>query len=146
MMTDAKDKMTYLKIDANGEPRYSYNLRYATNFGREYTGVQPEFAHKKFDSTEDIIHFIEMLIVMNDILYIRDYYNMQFANTEQVLDFMEMLVLTDDIMYIRDTYNIPSSSNIEKMFNPNSRIQFKISLEDDEYPVPPFEVVRTRVN
>ena len=145
-MTDAKDKMTYLKIDANGEPRYSYNLRYATNFGREYTGVQPEFAHKKFDSTEDIIHFIEMLIVMNDILYIRDYYNMQFANTEQVLDFMEMLVLTDDIMYIRDTYNIPSSSNIEKMFNPNSRIQFKISLEDDEYPVPPFEVVRTRVN
>jgi hypothetical protein len=83
---------------------------------------------------------------MNDILYIRDYYNMQFANTEQVLDFMEMLVLTDDIMYIRDTYNIPSSSNIEKMFNPNSRIQFKISLEDDEYPVPPFEVVRTRVN
>jgi hypothetical protein len=83
---------------------------------------------------------------MNDIVYIRDYYNMQFASTEQFLDFMEMLILTDDIMYIRDTYNIPSSSNIEKMFNPNSRIQFNISLKDDDYQVPPFEITRTRIN
>jgi hypothetical protein len=161
MITDAKDKLTYLKtgreladldakireleIDVGGPPRYTYNLRYATDFGRESSSVQPEFAHKKFDSTEDIIHFIEMLIVMNDIVYIRDYYNMQFASTEQFLDFMEMLTLTDDIMYIRDTYNIPSSSNIEKMFNPNSRIQFNISLKDDDYPVPPFEITRTRI-
>jgi hypothetical protein len=109
-------KIRELEIDAMGSPRYSYNLRYAIDFGREANGVDPEFANKQFASTEDIVHFIEMLI------------------------------LTNDMLYISDTYNIPSPSNIEKMFNPNSRIQFNISIEDDDYPVPPFEVVRTRIN
>jgi UDP-N-acetylmuramyl pentapeptide synthase len=109
-------KIRELEIDAVGSPRYSYNLRYAIDFGREANGVDPEFANKQFASTEEIVHFIEMLI------------------------------LTNDMLYISDTYNIPSPSNIEKMFNPNSRIQFNISIEDDDYPVPPFEVVRTRIN
>jgi UDP-N-acetylmuramyl pentapeptide synthase len=109
-------KIRELEIDAIGSPRYSYNLRYAIDFGREANGVDPEFANKQFASTEEIVHFIEMLI------------------------------LTNDMLYISDTYNIPSPSNIEKMFNPNSRIQFNISIEDDDYPVPPFEVVRTRIN
>ena len=109
-------KIRELEIDAMGSPRYSYNLHYAIDFGREANGVDPEFANKQFASTEEIVHFIEMLI------------------------------LTNDMLYISDTYNIPSPSNIEKMFNPNSRIHFNISIEDDDYPVPPFEVVRTRIN
>jgi UDP-N-acetylmuramyl pentapeptide synthase len=109
-------KIRELEIDAMGSPRYSYNLRYAIDFGREANGVDPEFANKQFASTEEIVHFIEMLI------------------------------LTNDMLYISDTYNIPSPSNIEKMFNPNSRIQFNISIEDDDYQVPSFEVVRTRIN
>jgi UDP-N-acetylmuramyl pentapeptide synthase len=109
-------KIRELEIDATGSPRYSYNLRYAIDFGHEANGVDPEFANKQFASTEEIVHFIEMLI------------------------------LTNDMLYISDTYNIPSPSNIEKMFNPNSRTQFNISIEDDDYQVPPFEVVRTRIN
>jgi len=108
-----------LEIDVRGSPRYSYNLRYPTDFGREYNGVQPEFADKKFASTEEIVKFIEMLI------------------------------LTNDMLYLSDTYNIPSPSKIDDMFNPNSRvsrIQFSISLDDDDYQVPSFEVSRTRVN
>jgi len=111
-----ESKIRELEIDAVGSPRYSYNLRYAIDFGREANGVDPEFANKQFASTEEIVHFIEMLI------------------------------LTNDMLYISDTYNIPSPSNIEKMFNPNSRTQFNISIEDDDYPVPPFELVRTRIN
>jgi hypothetical protein len=109
-------KIRELEIDAVGSPRYSYNLRYAIDFGREANGVDPEFANKQFASTEEIVHFIEMLI------------------------------LTNDMLYISDTYKIPSPSDIENRFNPNSRIQFNISIEDDDYPVPPFEVVRTRIN
>jgi UDP-N-acetylmuramyl pentapeptide synthase len=109
-------KIRELEIDVTGSPRYSYNLRYAIDFGREHNGVDPEFANKQFASTEEIVHFIEMLI------------------------------LTNDMLYISDTYNIPSPSDIEKMFNPNSRIQFNISIEDDDYQVPSFEVVRTRIN
>jgi len=109
-------KIRELEIDAVGSPRYSYNLRYAIDFGREANGVDPKFANKQFASTEEIVHFIEMLI------------------------------LTNDMLYISDTYNIPPPSDIEKMFNPNSRIQFNISIEDEDYPVPPFEVVRTRIN
>jgi hypothetical protein len=109
-------KIRELEIDAMGSPRYSYNLRYAIDFGREANGVDPEFANKQFASTEEIVHFIEMLI------------------------------LTNDMLYISDTYKIPSPSDIENMFNPNSRIQFNISLDDDDYQVPPFEVVRTRIN
>jgi hypothetical protein len=108
-----------LEIDVTGSPRYSYNLRYATDFGRESNGVQPEFAHKRFTSTEQIVHFIETLI------------------------------LTDDMLYLSDDYNIPSASKIDAMFNPSSsvsRIQFNISLDDDDYQVPPFEITRTCIN
>jgi len=108
-----------LEIDVAGSPRYSYNLRYATDFGREANGVQPEFAHKRFASTEEIVHFIETLI------------------------------LTDDMLYLSDDYNIPSPSKIDAMFNPSSsvsRIQFNISLDDDDYQVPPFEITRTCIN
>jgi len=109
-----------LEIDVTGSPRYSYNLRYATDFGREHNGVQPEFAHKKFASTEEIVKFIEMLI------------------------------LTNDMLYISDTYNIPSPSKIDDMLSGDSRItRTKIDInadEDDDYQVPTFEVSRTRVN
>ena len=109
-----------LEIDVVGRPRYTYNLRYATDFGREANGVQPEFAHKQFASTEEIVHFIEKLI------------------------------LTDDMLYLSDDYNIPSPSKIHDMLSGDSRItRIKIDInsdEDDDYQVPPFEITRTRVN
>ena len=109
-----------LEIDVTGSPRYSYNLRYATDFGREANGVQPEFAHKRFASTEEIVQFIETLI------------------------------LTDDMLYLSDDYNIPSPSKIDVMLSGDSRItRTKIDInadEDDDYQVPPFEITRTRVN
>jgi hypothetical protein len=109
-----------LDIDVTGSPRYSYNLRYATDFGREANGENPEFAHKRFASTEEIVHFIETLI------------------------------LTDDMLYLSDTYNIPSPSKIDVMLSGDSRItRTKIDInadEDDDYQVPPFEITRTRVN
>ena len=108
-----------LDIYVPGPPCYVYNLCYATDFGREANGVQPEFADKQFASTEQIVHFIETLI------------------------------LTDDMLYLSDDYNIPSPSKIDAMFNPSSsvsRIQFNISLDDDDYQVPPFEITRTCIN
>ena len=113
-------KIHELEIDVTGSPRYSYNLRYATDFGREANGVNPEFAHKRFASTEDIVHFIETLI------------------------------LTDDMLYLSDDYNIPSPSKIDVMLSGDSRItRTKIDInadEDDDYQVPLFEITRTRVN
>jgi len=109
-----------LEVDVTGSPRYSYNLRYATDFGHEANGVQPEFAHKRFASTEEIVHFIETLI------------------------------LTDDMLYLSDTYNIPSPSKLDDMLSGDSRItRTKIDInadEDDDYQVPQFEITRTRVN
>jgi hypothetical protein len=109
-----------LEIDVAGRPRYSYNLRYPIDFGHEANGVKPEFAHKRFASTEEIVHFIEMLI------------------------------LTDDMLFLSDTYNIPSPSKIDVMLSGDSRItRTKIDInadEDDDYQVPPFEITRTRVN
>jgi hypothetical protein len=109
-----------LEIDVTGSPRYSYNLRYAADFGHEANGVQPEFAHKRFASTEEIVKFIEMLI------------------------------LTDDMLYLSDTYNIPSPSKIDVMLSGDSRItRTKIDINADEEEddiVPPFEITRTRIN
>jgi hypothetical protein len=109
-----------LEIDVAGRPRYSYNLRYATDFGREHNGVQPEFAHKRFASTAEIVEFV----------------NQQ--------------VMSDDMLYLSDTYNIPSAADIDAMLDGDSRItRAKIDInadEDDDYQVPPFEITRTRVN
>jgi hypothetical protein len=109
-----------LEIDVTGSPRYSYNLRYATDFGREANGEKPEFAHKKF------------------------------ANTLEIVQFIEILILTDDMLYLSDDYNIPSPSKLDDMLSGDSRItRTKIDInadEDDDYQVPPFEVSRTRVN
>jgi hypothetical protein len=109
-----------LEIDVAGRPRYSYNLRYATDFGREANGEKPEFAHKKFASTAEIVEFV----------------NQQ--------------VMSDDMLYLSDTYNIPSAADIDAMLSGDSRItRTKIDInadEDDDYQVPTFEVSRTRVN
>jgi hypothetical protein len=112
-------KIRDLENDAIGSPRYSYNLRYAIDFGREANGVDPEFANKHFTSTLEIVNFIEMLILSNDMLF------------------------------LSDTYNIPSPSKIDGMFGSDSsmtRAQINISLEEDDYQVPPFEIMRTRIN
>ena len=151
MMTDAKDKLTYLKtvrkladttpsssteaknetlafldakirdlkIDADGRNRYSYNLHYASDFGREYNGVKPEFTDAKFASSQDIV------------------------------DFVNHLVLSDDMLYESDTYNIPSAAEIDELLDGSKlrRITFNINLDEDEDgPVPDFEVTRTRIN
>ena len=109
-----------LEIDVAGRPRYTYNLRYPTDFGREHNGVQPEFAHKRFASTAEIVEFV----------------NQQ--------------VMSDDMLYLSDTYNIPSAADIDAMLDGDSRImRTKIDInadEDDDYQVPPFEITRTRVN
>jgi hypothetical protein len=107
-----------LEIDVVGRPRYTYNLRYPTDFGREYNGVQPEFANKQFTSTAEIVEFV----------------NQQ--------------VMSDDMLYLSDTYNIPSAADIDDMLDGDSRITralFNISLDDDDYQVPSFEVARTRI-
>ena len=113
-------KIRELEIDVAGRPRYSYNLRYATDFGREHNGVQPEFAHKRFRSTAEIVEFV----------------NQQ--------------VMSDDMLYLSDTYNIPSAADIDAMLDGDSRItRAEIDInadEDDDYQVPPFEITRTRVN
>jgi hypothetical protein len=113
-------KIRELEIDVTGRPRYSYNLRYPTDFGREYNGVQPEFAHKRFTSTAEIVEFV----------------NQQ--------------VMSDDMLYLSDTYNIPSAADIDAMLDGDSRItRTKIDInpdEDDDYQVPSFEITRTRVN
>jgi hypothetical protein len=112
-------KIRELEIDVAGRPRYSYNLRYATDFGREHNGVQPEFAHKRFTSTAEIVEFV----------------NKQ--------------VMSDDMLYLSDTYNIPSAADIDAMLDGDSRImRAEIDInadEDDDYQVPPFEITRTRV-
>jgi hypothetical protein len=113
-------KIQELETDVGGPPRYSYNLRYPTDFGREANGVKPEFAHKQFSNTREIVHFIEMLI------------------------------LRDDMLFISDTYNIPSPSKIDVMLSGDSRItRTKIDINADEEEddiVPPFEITRTRIN
>jgi hypothetical protein len=111
-------KIQELETDVGGPPRYSYNLRYPTEFGREANGVQPEFADKQFASTEQIVHFIETLI------------------------------LTDDMLYLSDDYNIPSPSKIDDMLSGDSRItRTKIDINaDEDGDVPPFEITRTRIN
>jgi len=151
MMTDAKDKLAYLntvreladttpsssaeakndtlafldtkirelKIDADGEPRYSYNLHYAIDFGREYNGIKPEFTDVKFASSQELIEFVNQL------------------------------VLSDDMLYESDTYNIPSASEIDELLDGSKlkRMKFDINAdEDEEGPVPEFEVTRTRIN
>jgi len=111
-------KIRELENDALGMPRYSYSVRYATDFGREANGVKPEFAHKKFASTEEIIHFIEMLILSNDMLF------------------------------ISDTYNIPSAPDVDIMLGGESRVtrtSININAGEDG-DVPPFEITRTRIN
>ncbi len=153
MMTDAKDKLTYLKtvrkladttpsssveaknetlafldakirelmIDAAGEPRYSYNLHYAIDFGREYNGVKPEFTDTKFTSSRELVEFVNQL------------------------------VLSDDMLYQSDTYKIPSAAEIDQHLDESNlrRMTFDINVENDEDekgPVPPFGITRTRIN
>ena len=153
MMTDAKDKLAYLKtirkladttpsssaeakndtlafldtkirelkIDADGAPRYSYNLHYAIDFGREYNGVKPEFTDTTFTSSRELVEFVNQL------------------------------VLSDDTMYESDTYKIPSAAEIEKHLDESKlrRMTFDINIDDDEDekgPVPPFGITRTRIN
>jgi hypothetical protein len=115
-----KAKILELENDVTGSPRYSYNLRYPVDFGREANGVDPEFANRDFTSTAEIVEFIEMLI------------------------------LRDDMLFLSDTYNIPSDSKIDRMLSGDSyttRTQIDINAdEDDDYQVPPFEVTRTRIN
>ena len=113
-------KIRELEIDVAGRPRYSYNLRYPIDFGREHNGVQPEFAHKRF------------------------------ANTAEIVEFVNQQVMSDDMLYLSDTYNIPSAADIDAMLDGDSRImRAEIDInadEDDDYQVPPFEITRTRVN
>jgi len=149
MMADAKDKLAYLKtvrkladttpsssieaknetlafldakiremkIDAEGKPRYSYNLHYAFDFGREYNGVKPEFA------------------------------NVTFATSEELVEFVNQLVM-DDVLYESDTYNIPRPSEIDERLDGSrlKRMKFNINVEEEDGPVPEFEVSRTRIN
>lgn len=151
MITDATDKLTYmkavrefadktpsasaaaknytltfldtqireLKMDADGKPRYLYNLRYACDFGREYNGVKPEFTDARFTSAQDLVEFVNQL------------------------------VLSDDMLYESDTYKIPSASEIDELLDGSKlkRMKFDINADEDEDgPVPPFEVTRTRIN
>ena len=113
-------KIRELENDVTGSPRYLYNLRYPVDFGREANGVDPEFANRDFTSTAEIV------------------------------DFIEMLILRDDILFLSDTYNIPSDSKIDRMLSGGyhtTRTQIDINAdEDDDYQVPPFEVIRTRIN
>ena len=110
-----------LKIDADGKPRYLYNLHYACDFGREYNGVKPEFTDARFTSAQDLVEFVNQL------------------------------VLSDDTMYESDTYKIPSAAEIEKHLDESKlrRMTFDINIDNDEDekgPVPPFGITRTRVN
>ena len=153
MITDATDKLTYmkavrafadttpsasaaakdytltfldtqireLKIDADGKPRYLYNLHYACDFGREYNGVKPEFTDAKFTSSEELVEFVNQL------------------------------VLSDDTLYESDTYNIPRACDIDRVIDGSKlkRMKFDINVEnedDEEGPVPDFEVYCTRIN
>ena len=114
-------KIRELKIDADGAPRYSYNLHYAIDFGREYNGVKPEFTDTTFTSSRELVEFVNQL------------------------------VLSDDMLYESDTYKIPSASDIDKHLDESNlrRMTFDINVENDEDekgPVPPFGITRTRIN
>lgn len=110
-------KMRELELDSRGVPRYSYNLHYPIDFGREYNGEQPTFADKKFSSTEEVVEFVNQLVMSNDLLF------------------------------VSDTYKIPSVSDIEMTLGDDCktrRMRFDINVDDNE--VPDFEITRTRIN
>jgi hypothetical protein len=113
-------KIRELENDVTGSPRYTYNLRYPVDFGREANGVDPEFANSNFTSTAEIVEFVNQL------------------------------VMTNDMLFISDTYMIPSASDIDTMLDGDTRItrtQFDINADEDEdSPVPLFEVSRIRTN
>jgi hypothetical protein len=114
------EKIRDLETDATGKPRYSYNLNYPSDIGFAANGRPPVFADEKFTSIEGISDFIRAHVEGNSI------------------------------MFYNDKYNIPSTKNIEEMFQDSNKIKIDINDEDvdeDEYEkVPFFTVTRTRVN
>jgi hypothetical protein len=66
------------------------------------------------------------------------------------VEFVNQLVMTNDMLFISDTYMIPSASDIDTMLDGDTRItrtQFDINADEDEdSPVPLFEVSRIRTN
>lgn len=117
------DEISKLEIDARGEPRYLYNLRYATDFGREANGVEPEFDH------------------------------MDFMTSKAVSEFIADLVQDDDEdLYLADEYDVPSAESIDKQFDTENKrkieIDINVHIEDDEDDdeVPSMTLTRTRIN
>ena len=117
------EEISKVEIDARGEPRYIYNLRYATDFGREANGVQPEFDH------------------------------MDFLTSQAVSDFISDLVADDDEdLYLADEYDIPSAESIDKRFDTERKRKIEINInvqiegEDEEDEVPIMTLTRTRIN
>jgi len=112
-----------MEIDLRGEPRDLYNLRYATDFGREANGVKPEFDH------------------------------MDFLTSKAVSDFIADLVADDDEdLYLADEYDIPSADSIDKRFDTENKRKIEINInvqiegEDEEDEVPSMTLTRTRIN
>jgi len=115
-------KIRELEIDARGEARYLYNLRYATDFGREANGVKPEFAKTTITSSHGVSLFIRQLIVEDDSLYLPV-----------------------------DEYKIPSGESIEKQFETENKriIEIDINLYEEESEsdkVPILTLYRERIN
>lgn len=127
MMKQAAEKIASLenmidelRLDAAGKPRYTYNLEYPTDFGREANGVKNTYANRKINSSEEIVEFINQL------------------------------VMSDDILFCNDTYRIPSASQIDAMLGEECRekiVYLNINVDpDDACCVPEMELTRMRIN
>ena len=132
MMKDAAEKLKEipedmrteeLKSDAAGLPRYTYNLEYPTDFGREANGIKNTYVHRKF---------------------------LRMNSTEEIVEFINQLVMSDDTLFCNDTYRIPSAGQIDAMFGEECRekvIYLNINVDpDDECCVPEMELSRMRIN
>ena len=132
MMKDAAEKLKEipedmrteeLKSDAAGLPRYTYNLEYPTDFGREANGIKNTYAHRKF---------------------------LRMNSTEEIVEFINQLVMSDDTLFCNDTYRIPSAAQIDAMFGEECRekvIYLNINVDpDDVCCVPEMELSRMRIN
>jgi len=117
------EEISKLEIDARGEPRYLYNLRYATDFGREANGVKPEFDHMDFLTSKAVSEFIADLIADDD-----------------------------EDLYLADEYDVPSAESIDKRFDTENKRKIEINInvqiegEDEEDEVPSMTLTRTRIN
>ena len=113
-----------LEIDVRGEPRYLYNLRYATEFGREANGIKTEFDHMDFMTSKGVSRFIADLIADDE-----------------------------EYVYLADEYDIPSAEAIDKRFDTENKrtieIDINVHIEDEEEDddlVPIMTLNRTRIN